>query len=126
MTLQEAYEAIRKYFTRPGAVLASDGDRCVYLSEHTGAKCAVGCLIPSGLYDPGIEGMNAEEALERLKRRKPAKFAKVFGGGTEDDSDLLYLFLERAQDAHDCNSSTVEEFVLHLDRIAEYSGLDVV
>jgi hypothetical protein len=114
-TLQEMYDKQRKYFSRPGAVLAKAaplGEACSYRDEN-GNACAVGCLIPDNAYDPsfenaGIAGLYPNSELQAL-----------FG-----DEGVFYGYLQETQDAHD-NAKDVPAFLLELDRIAMDYGLEV-
>ena len=114
MNTQEAYEAIRAHFRRPGARLAkSDGGACKYRSLE-GQKCAVGCLIPDEAYDEGMEGSN-------LNPNWLANYPFVDG--------LLYgvdrQFLRSAQVLHDRVADSVTTFVVALDALAAAHGLAV-
>lgn len=110
-TKQEAYEAIREYFSRPGAVLAkSKYGACHYLSDE-GNKCAVGCLIPKKYYDEGFEGEALSGIWEFIERLFP--------------EDSTFTFLDGAQAIHDNNSENAFDFVQRLDAFAQQTGLEV-
>lgn len=124
MTTQQAYEAIRKYFTRPDAELAQIpehlmseqdmGSNCVYRKVIQGRvrKCAVGCLIPKRLYSPKMEQRAAVQVIEEFPEVK-----NLLDGVSLD-------FISCAQTCHD-DSATVEQFVADLDELAHTHGLEV-
>lgn len=134
MDRQEAYEAVRAYFTRPGAVLGMvrgrwdyDKERerksilvldeeedltCVYRSPvDPTIRCSVGALIPDDLYDVKMEN----EPIVVLLGEWPAL------------KELLpdETFLDRMQDEHD-HSLSVRMFLDRLDALATDCGLRVV
>lgn len=104
-TPQTAYEAIREFFTRPGAELAADKHgNCYYRHpEDSSRRCAVGCLIPDDLYDPTWEGVSAAVLFQQL-------------GGPDFATFEAQAFLDRAQIAHD-GAETVEDFLVRLDQL---------
>jgi hypothetical protein len=55
MDTQEAFNIMVTHLRNQG-VRATDYWGCVYFREEDGAKCAVGCLIPEGVYSPTMEG----------------------------------------------------------------------
>lgn len=117
MNTQEAYEAIRDYFSRPHAVLAKGvddfgGDECKYRNE-SGDKCAVGCLIPDGIYTPAFEGT----ALYGLLKKSPLLKGYLW--------DVEPEFLANAQYAHDKLARDARAFVTTLDLLARAHGLQV-
>lgn len=94
MTLQEAYEGIVAWFSRPDAVLGWDdvAQSCVYRGNgeaNSPVRCAAGCLISDEKYDPEIEYMTV--------LRLPVQRAL----GIENDSSGLVYFLKRVQQLHD-------------------------
>lgn len=122
MTTQEAYEGIREFFTRPGAVLAqSEGPvSCFYRGDSNPSspvRCAVGCLIPDELYDPSFENTTASALLGVGWERGVRPLIEYF-------EDVDKHFLDEAQSAHDV-AGTVEGFLLELDRVALSHGLTV-
>lgn len=110
MTKQEAYERIRAYFSREGAVLAKDEFGCYYRmgAVATGDACAVGCLIPDEKYTYRMEQRGVEVVYAKCPELKPL-----------DD------FLRRAQHKHD-SSTEVSTFIKELDALADAEGLEVV
>lgn len=114
---QEAYEAIRSYFDRYDAQLATNGDAssglCRYLTDD-GNKCAVGCLIPEALYDEKLE--NSIINVDWLKNNPVI-------AGLFTNVDLQ--FLRAAQTLHDGVAKDAKSFVLGLDVIAALKGLNV-
>jgi hypothetical protein len=110
---QEAYDAIREYFSKPDAILAkSQGGRCEYRTAE-GRGCAVGCLIPDGLYDPKMEN----HVVDTVFMDFPA-VGKYFEG-------VDMNFLLRAQSLHDDQSDTAFDFVLQLDELAQEYDLEL-
>lgn len=139
MTKQEAYEKMREFFSRPGAVLAvermthnPDKFKCVYRggAEATSpVRCAIGCLIPDEQYDPWFDehGDITGKGILDLDEagRLPAVIEdSIQACGYDDFLD----FLETCQSAHDrigINQGTTGAFVRDLDAIAERYGLKV-
>jgi len=129
---QAAYEAIRQYFSRPGAELAQADERdpesgakiCYYRKPGNGS-CAVGCLIPDELYDPEMEGtsvypllIDTSSRLPSGKRKFNRELAKLFDG-------VAVNFLCSAQNAHD-GAVDVPNFIDRLDEAARAHGLKVM
>ena len=116
MDTQEAYAKIRRYFTKPGAMLAQGEDGSCFYRRTVGGrvrKCAVGCLIPKAKYSKEIEGRSISSIYSLPAMRE--LFAEVDGG-----------FLEEVQTLHDAESVDADDFVAHLDELAEDFGLVVV
>lgn len=113
MTTQEAYETIRANFDRSHAKLAKDDVslECQYRTSD-GAKCAIGTLIPDGLYTQEMEGQNADSLL----RNNPVVRGYLYG--------VEFKFLEEAQRLHDVKATTPRDFVAMLDLLARVHGLD--
>lgn len=138
MTITEAYQQMREYFSRPEARLAKkDGGGCEYRTDDN-RKCAVGCLIPDNLYAPQIEGLWAEELLRSeytvdpmewgedeshddnlTKRAEAARAIRSY----LDLDDQAYTFVESAQQIHDYTASNVDDFVLLLAELYRESTL---
>lgn len=55
MTQQEIFDKVSSHLLTQNAKSEDDG-ACLYRSP-TGLKCAIGALIPDGLYDPVIENV---------------------------------------------------------------------
>lgn len=66
MTIEKAYQGMKEYFSRPGAELAFDKyeKTCKYRTID-GKKCAIGCLIPDDMYNPGMEHTAVELVVEQ-------------------------------------------------------------
>jgi hypothetical protein len=153
MTLQQAYNAMRAYFSLPGATLAWDAERgsCKYRTSD-GRACAIGCLIPPALYDPEFDHTGEEQdsdgewiefiggALDYEILTHHANgngtLADFFGIDTERlHEDRLYEFLRKAQRAHDSAAvpdkavlsvgTPATQFITWLDALAEEYGLEV-
>lgn len=114
MTPQEAYDGIRAWFTRPGAVRAVDGGVCGGVCAYRGdrdpaspRRCAAGCLLPDELYRPTMEMQPVDELPVFKKFLGPA-----------------FDFVREAQGRHDC-AYTVEGFIERLDALAGEYGLKV-
>lgn len=139
MTIEKAYLKMRKYFSRPGAVLgkgtSGPGLYCQYRTTE-GNKCAVGCLIPDKLYDALLTESNYNlEAEGSLGRLLPAleerlnagengnlqEFAEIIG---LDDPDL-FEFLRGSQSLHDSLARDAQHFVRLLDVDAQARGLPI-
>lgn len=61
MTPQEIFDTVATHLFAQGEraiAMEPDTDICAYRTSD-GKKCAVGCLIPDELYDPGMEGHSA-------------------------------------------------------------------
>lgn len=131
MTTQEAYEAIRLYWTQPGVQLSKrmlplaggmggPTPGCFYRSPEHGGGCAIGCIIPDDIYTPEMD-------------------TDVHGEGTAIDTIIDYYpevedlfqdveqqFLIVAQHAHDAGTTkTPEDFVARLDQVARDFDLTV-
>jgi hypothetical protein len=118
MTTQEAYEAIRAYFSQPDAEYCVDEheERCVY-RRADGRKCAVGCLIPDDAYMPEFDRVGYSPA--QIKRAIP------------ELRSVSEEFLVKAQNAHDerafvSGEPDVSIFIEVLDSLARRYNLRVV
>jgi len=154
MTQQEAYEAIREFFSSPGAVLAkaqghfdwdesqakyvfvpaeeiSDPDTlgydednvnkvCFYRHpDNPAVRCAFGCLVPDELYDPAMENRGAWMVVDTYP-----SVGELFPWATRENG---FSLLDDFQSAHDSGATTtVEEFLVRLDDLAQQNGLTVV
>lgn len=133
MDTQTAYEAIRAYFTKPGAVFSyvprvdpndhSTRGRCVYYGEIDGkpCHCAFGCLIPPALYDTSFEGTTVDGLFNRTNK-SARLLAEAFAG-------VDVNFLVDAQNIHDTRAlqgGSIEEFIVELDATAHHRKLTVV
>jgi hypothetical protein len=144
MNTQQAYEQIREFFSRPGAVLAwsESAEQCVYREPdaydnpdydpdddqnyewpvtfvyraNSPVRCALGCLIPDELYDPVLEGRGVANILADNK-----PLTDYFAGVDQG-------FLVEAQAEHDAiasSSGLIADFLEALDQIAHDYGLQV-
>jgi len=91
MNKQEIFDKISTHLIKQG-VQAIHNNTCLYYDEETGHKCAIGCLIPTELYDYDIEGNSVEE-LYRFPKFK--EFLK----------DYDFELLEDLQHAHDVGTN---------------------
>lgn len=138
MTTQQAYEMMRVYLTRPGAVRAVDSEigYCAYEAVVDGVlqRCAVGCLLTPGTlsqemdftYEESSEGQNGIVQLREFQGNveqlhKDGYVLPELDGVDED-------FLLKAQVLHDnSNNWTDSGFnVDMLDVLAEKHDLTVV
>jgi hypothetical protein len=133
MTLQEAYEKMRAYFSQPGARLArlGKGSTCEYITKD-GRQCAVGCLIDqTWLVDNAdVNAIGSLACFFEPEEHDDSELAEEFLeqlGMTRDDKDSrLVGFLHTAQSAHDSDADDAADFVKHLDTIAVSYGLKLV
>lgn len=140
LNMQDAYEAIREYFTQPGAVRAvSESGFCRYRVDDfdpTSPACAIGCLIPNELYHPTVEGGSLGSLLNQIESddydnaEVRTALSAIFGNGFSIDNvkgSALFCFLVAAQNKHDRNlGQPVSEFVAELDNLAVAYNLAVV
>ena len=118
MTTQEAYEKIRKWFTRPNAVYGYNEKevQCQYRANEKARslrRCAIGCLIPNRMYNVDLEGRPSTEVLERVP--------------SLDGIDPL--FVKEVQQTHDrcaVEGRSLSKFLSELDDIARTFELKVV
>lgn len=123
MTTQEAYDAIREHFTRPGAQLAMTvgGAQCYYRHPVDQRACAVGCLLTDDehaelLLDGEKGGLTSAGVLHGTVNNImslpsfPSRLTPVIG------------FLRDVQPKHD-GASSVEDFLARLDNLATTRGL---
>lgn len=147
-TLQEVYEKIRTYFSRPGAILAkgdtTHGSPACWYRSKDGDKCAVGCLISDEMYfalrdqsDFELDELGAiygvKDALaHRLRNGENGNLrvlAGILGLDKTDGSfadERKFNFLQDAQRLHDHDAKSAEEFVTSLDTLARSYSLQVV
>jgi len=127
VSLQDTYEAIRKYFSRPNAVLAKiHGGQCEYRT-YDGNKCAVGCLFTDKEYNSFVsdyEGSSVSGLFDD-DNAFPKSIAEKLLGKTEEETNRKYSFLEQAQITHDSYARDAEDFVERLDKIAKKYDLVV-
>jgi hypothetical protein len=119
-TRQQAYEAIREYFSAPDAQLSqTTSGGCFYRHPEDGRACAVGCLIPDDVFNPDWDevGGTVTEIVETIWADTPDSQARAHG-------ERIIGFLGTVQSLHD-NSSSVETFLLRLDEYAAARGLVV-
>jgi hypothetical protein len=122
MTVDEIYNQIKEYFSRPDAVFAMKDrgkDRlssCVYRLDNdpsSPVRCVVGCLIPDDLYNPAWE----RAGVNSLIRHRPDFAAAI---GVTQDSEA-YKFLVVVQPIHDGFArdevSTVKDFLNRLEEV---------
>ena len=120
MTVDDIYNQIKEYFSRPDAVFAmkdrgKDGN-CVYRLDNdpsSPVRCVVGCLIPDDLYNSDWEGAG----VNVLIKHRPDFGAAI---GVTQDSEA-HKFLVVVQPMHDTFArdevSTVKDFLNRLDEV---------
>lgn len=128
MTTQEAYEQIRNWFSREGAVFGvkrsgnkeMGGSMCVYRLDgdvKSPVRCAAGCLIPDELYSPDFENVVIDSLLTTAEPLR--NFFK----------NVNVRFLTHAQSLHDRYASdgsiSVSTFLIDLDQLAKQHNLQV-
>lgn len=130
ITMQEAYEEIRTYFSQPDATIARTvGGSCVYRAPG-GAKCAFGAIIPDDLYTDEFEGCGVGQFTDFARMQEQGESKGWIAAYTKAVkiaglvSDVSKEFLRDAQYDHD-NAKTVSEFLAALDETAKKYGLRV-
>lgn len=118
-TIQEAYDRIREWFSRPGAERSLADGVCRYRATGKNGevlKCAMGVLIPDEVYDPAWEFSLEDPGLDG------GQIARKMGWRKRG----LIDFVEYAQRAHDHSGyGGVMEFLGRLDNLAQRYGLKV-
>lgn len=150
MTVQQAYELMRVYLTRPGACQALGENGCMYETAigYDVHRCAVGCLLTEqdlsqeiAIDDPALIENN-ETMLRRIGQTVQLRdfsgtLADVLAVGytpsilvTDDElqDELMFDFLASAQTLHDTASHWKDGVfeVWRLDELARRHGLRVV
>ena len=128
---QELYQRVRKYATDARDPFSYDQDaalgvKCRYRGPND-TKCAIGCVLPDGLYDPDMEGNGIDGLLDGCWPDVTWFFDGV-------DRNMLVEF----QSAHDTIAPSYEVadledtkellrelYLLRLDNIARSYGLTV-
>lgn len=133
MTTQEAYEMMRIYLTRPGAMQAKGENSCMY-ETYIGAelhRCAVGCLLSPVALGQTIDAPDAyvDEAVLVL-RDFNGSLSSLYEVGFElkELAEVDHGFLEGAQVLHDEDDNWIGGVfnVVKLDALAYRNGLMVV
>lgn len=102
-TKQETFDAVVTHLRKQGRKALSAHGKCAYRGSD-GTKCAAGCLIPDGEYEPTIEGASVTGLCDLFVR-------------LGHDVTLLY----RLQMAHDTYLTT--EWEKEFADIAKSNGL---
>lgn len=116
MNSQEIFDKVVLHLLEQGercSTMDEDGkETCLYRGPE-GMRCAVGCLIPDDLYDPGIEKKRVSSLPESIREViEPTDM----GTGT------AIVFLERLQDIHD--NETAKDWPNELRALADRYALD--
>lgn len=135
---KEAWQHIGRYFSRPNAVLATDGSVCVY-RNNVGDKCAVGCLLTDETYfkyqryvddwneedlDEG-DGSGASFEGEGVGELLDDELLRSIVNGDTEEGERKLEFLKQAQRIHDSVAKDAAHFVTLLDGLAFGFGLTV-
>lgn len=149
MTVQQAYELMRVYLTRPGARQAGALGNCMYetVIKEELHRCAVGCLLtPEDLSQSVLISHETAAELSAMKTHvgemvELRDFQGSFGSALmagyrpsimeiEDqvEGETMFNFLEEAQGLHDskANWETGKFDVQKLDMLAHRYRLKVV
>jgi hypothetical protein len=111
---QAVYTRVRDHLLKQKRKSKDGGLGCLYRGPD-GTKCAVGCLIPDELYDPGIEHAACDEMrVIRVLRKIP---------GMEDVTGEDAKFLRGLQSIHDRDDP--DEWEESLGDFARENGLEV-
>lgn len=102
-TSQEVFDYVIDHLRKQGrGAYDTENSKCLYLAKD-GAKCAVGCLIPSDVYSPHMENKTIDKLLrgspyndepKRAIRKIERNLRKM---GFNKHKDLLY----HLQNLHD-------------------------
>lgn len=114
MKIQDMFDTIVNHLRKQGkkAEDAMEGGfLCKYLDEK-GNKCAVGCLIPSVIYNPVMEGVQGRDLINNFPELK-AYLLKDWEYTVED----LLWFLADMQEIHDYTSVNIWEIMF--ERVAK-------
>lgn len=106
MTPQEIFNKVVTHLFDQGGK-SEHGGLCRYRDPY-GNSCAVGCLIPDEIYDPGIEGAGLRGLTERrFHSERQLKLVKVLERSGIAEPTLRKL-LERLQSVHDNCGTNLE------------------
>jgi hypothetical protein len=100
MTRQQMFNAVWQHFVTEQQPQSGDVRRCNY-RDPSGAKCALGLLIPDDLYTKGMEG----DSPPRLFKNHP-QVAGLLMAGFDGTRDQMESF---ARDLQWCHDDAVEE-----------------
>ena len=104
-TNQQTFTLVRNHLLKQGKKALDDRCNCCYLTN--GLKCAAGCLIPEGKYDPSFERREVPKVMIENG------FSDWFGHNARLVSLLQYI--------HDCSPS--REWDKRLSDLAEGWGV---
>lgn len=135
MTMQEAYDRMRAFYSRPDTMLGRYRGGCEYISKGDElARCAVGTVLPVELLMERGEELNLLGGLPNVKRsfdngnHNAEEMFQALGltdGGTFNVE--LYEFLREAQELHDRDDvyPYKDDVITGLDELARSWGLKV-
>lgn len=132
MTMQEAYDRMRAFYSREDTFLARYAGACEYIQNgNETTRCAVGCLLPMELLEESGETLNSIGGIANVKWRfeegNPAATQAFEALGLTDGETFdheLFQFLQGAQNIHD-DAETKAHVIEELDDLALAHGLVV-
>jgi hypothetical protein len=95
MTRQQMFDRVWQHFVVEKGPQSGTPMGCQYRARD-GAKCALGLLIPDGLYLPEMEGRPAQGLIGRYP-----ELARHLMDGFDGDVDVLKAFTRALQQCHD-------------------------
>ena len=117
MNAQEVFDTVATHLLKQNMRAIDMEGSCVYRS-HDGLKCAVGCLIPDDIYEPGFESLG--EIVVVIENCKELLADKASDWVTENLAPHFEL-LDDLQRVHD--SDRPEAWPMALNRVARCHGL---
>ena len=113
MTRQEIFTKVYKHLMKQGRKALSTHGGCQYRSPY-GLKCAIGCLIPNGLYDPEWDNYGTGVTIILTESKE---LTKLLGGRRNVN------MLQSLQSVHDDNK--VEYWKEALEKAAKKHGMEI-
>ena len=110
MSNQEIFDKVVRHLSAQGLCAMLDGT-CAYRGDG-GLKCAVGCLIPDGIYHEDIEGKNVKNLFNNFPDQMKAS-------GLDPKSADLLTDLQRIHD-----NRVKRDWKRNLLNVAEHYHLD--
>jgi len=107
MNKQEVFDKVATHLLTQMETSIDDGT-CLYRGPR-GLKCAIGCLIPDGLY--------TEDINKKLVNELPSEILRSIGAKTDEDVQ----FLRHLQRIHDQRPIYIWKY--HLKNFATSNGL---
>lgn len=121
MNTQELFEIQYNYFSQPNTTYGytpplpgGTHGTCVY--NENGYKCAIGCALPEGLYEPEMEGKSVSELFDLdISNEWQDEFFRVFGDVDEN-------YLSDSQNLHDSCAMNQASKSVFLDRLCDLAS----